>query len=61
MTDLFTAVALAFVIEGVLYALFPGPMRQMVARMLEMPDAVVRRSGLIAAALGVLVVWLIRG
>lgn len=61
MTDLLTALALVLVIEGALYALFPGRMRDMVVMMLELPDAMLRRSGLIAVTLGVLAVWLIRG
>lgn len=61
MRDLLTAVALVFVIEGALYALFPVGMRDMVARMMHVPDSTLRRCGLVAVAFGVLVVWLIRG
>jgi uncharacterized protein YjeT (DUF2065 family) len=61
MTELLTALALVLVIEGALYALFPGRMRDLVVLMLELPDEVLRRSGLIAVTLGVLAVWLIRG
>ena len=49
MQDLLTALALVLVIEGVLYAAFPSGMR----RALE--------SGLVAAAIGVAAVWLVRG
>ena len=61
MTELLTALALVLVIEGALYALFPGRMRDLVVLMLELPDEVLRRSGLIAVTLGVMAVWLIRG
>lgn len=61
MQDLFAALALVLVIEGALYALFPGAMRRMLAGALELPDRVWRAAGLAAATLGVLAVWLIRG
>jgi len=58
--DLVTALGLVLVIEGVLYAVAVGPMRDMLRQALEMPDHVLRAGGLLAAALGVLVVWLAR-
>jgi uncharacterized protein len=58
--DFATALALAFVIEGVLYALLPEDMRRMAVRMAEQPVAVVRVAGLVAAGLGVAVIWFIR-
>jgi len=36
-------------------------MRDLIATMGEMPDTLLRKSGLIAAVLGVTGVWLIRG
>lgn len=60
MTDFLTALALALVIEGVLYALFPAAMRRAVARVLTLPETQVRLTGLAAAALGVGAVWLLR-
>jgi hypothetical protein len=61
LEDLFTALALVFVIEGILYALFPTKMRQLVAKMVDVPDKSLRNVGLIATAIGVVLVWLIRG
>ena len=61
MKDLLTALALVLVIEGALYALFPSKMRDLVVSMGKMPDTLLRKSGLIAAVLGVTGVWLIRG
>lgn len=60
MTEFLTALALAVAIEGAVYALFPGPMRRMIARVQEMPDSALRVGGLVACALGVAAVWLIR-
>lgn len=61
MDDLFTALGLVLVIEGALYALFPEGMQRMMAQTLKMPPGVLRGSGLAAAVLGFVVVWLIRG
>lgn len=60
MIDLLTAVALAVAIEGAVYALFPGPMRRMLARVQELPDGALRVGGLVACAVGVAAVWLVR-
>ena len=60
MTDLGTGVALAMVIEGVLYALFPEAMKRAAARALMIPPQVLRLAGLAAACVGVGVVWLVR-
>ncbi|HXQ67874.1 MAG TPA: DUF2065 domain-containing protein [Alphaproteobacteria bacterium] len=61
MADFLTALGLVLVIEGVLYALFPGTMRRMMALMITQPPVAVRAAGLAGAALGVVIVWLVRG
>ena len=61
MTDLITALGLALAIEGVLYALFPDAMRKMMAQILSQPQATIRSAGLLAAMIGVVIVWLVRG
>ncbi len=61
MTDLFTALALVLVIEGLFLALFPHRLRQILAMMEQVPPESLRVGGVIAATLGVLLVWLLRG
>ena len=61
MDDFLTAAALVLVIEGGLYALFPGGMRRMMAQMQEVPENRLRTMGLIGAVIGVVGVWLLRG
>jgi hypothetical protein len=61
MQDLLTALALVLVLEGALWSLLPGTMRQAAIAAIEAPPATVRAAGLAAAALGVALVWLIRG
>jgi uncharacterized protein YjeT (DUF2065 family) len=61
MSDLLVAIGLVFVIEGLLWALFPGFGRRMLEVAAEMPEQSLRLVGAAAVALGVLIVWLIRG
>jgi len=61
LRDLGTALALVFVIEGTLYALFPQGMQRMALEMTALPSALLRATGLCAACIGVAAVWLIRG
>ncbi len=61
VSDLITALALVLVIEGALYALFPDAMKRIVLRIADMPAATLRNVGLVAATVGVAIVWLIRG
>jgi len=61
MTDLFTALALVLVIEGLFLALFPHRLGQILAMMEQMPPEVLRLGGLAAATAGVLLVWFLRG
>ncbi len=61
MTDLFTALALVLVIEGLFLALFPHRLRQIVVMMEQKSPEALRLGGLAAATLGVLLVWLLRG
>ncbi|MBV8888533.1 MAG: DUF2065 domain-containing protein [Alphaproteobacteria bacterium] len=60
MRDLFTSLALVLVMEGILYALFPDAMKRMAARAQSVPVPTLRFTGLAAACLGVVLVWLIR-
>ena len=60
MEDLFTALALVLVIEGVLYALFPSRMRYLITKMIEVQDTPLRISGILAVLFGVACVWVIR-
>lgn len=61
MRDFVVALGLVFVIEGVLYALFPAGMQRMITATLTQPPQVLRACGLAAALIGFGIVWLIRG
>jgi uncharacterized protein YjeT (DUF2065 family) len=60
MRDLGTGLALVLVIEGILYAAFPEGMKRVATRALTVPSQLLRASGLLAAAIGVVIVWLLR-
>ena len=60
MRDLATGLALVLVIEGILYAAFPEGMKRIAARAMVVPPQMLRASGLLAAAIGVVIVWLLR-
>ena len=61
MSDIVVAVGLLFALEGALYALFPEMMKRIAAQMLEAPSDRLRTAGLFGAALGVALVWMVRG
>ncbi|MEM7567035.1 MAG: DUF2065 domain-containing protein [Pseudomonadota bacterium] len=61
MSDFLAALGLALVLEGVAYALFPAQMRSLMERAFASGDALMRRSGLVLAIVGVGIVWLVRG
>jgi uncharacterized protein len=61
VSDLWTAIGLIFVIEGIIYAAFPVAMKRMVVSILSLPTTAIRTAGLISAIFGLVVVWLIRG
>ncbi len=61
MIDFLTALALLFVIEGAIYALFPAAMKRFMVQTMDLPEATLRTFGLVAAAIGVVCVWILRG
>lgn len=61
MTELAVALGLVLVIEGIFYAGFPNAAKAFMRQALELPDNAFRMAGIVAAALGLLIVWLVRG
>lgn len=61
MTDLAAAMALALVLEGLVYAAFPEQMKGLLKAVMATPANSLRFSGLGLAGVGLLVLWLIRG
>ncbi len=61
MADLIAALGLALVIEGGAYTLFPATMKRLMMQVVGQPSGNLRSAGLVAVALGLLVVWVVRG
>lgn len=61
MVEFLTALGLALVLEGLIYALFPVAMKRLLVQILSMPSPSIRTTGLTLAILGVTLVWIARG
>ncbi|CDX26392.1 MULTISPECIES: DUF2065 domain-containing protein [unclassified Mesorhizobium] len=61
MQDFLAAIGLVLVIEGLVYGGFPALARKLAAEVLSMPENMLRIGGLAAIAIGVGIVWLVRG
>jgi uncharacterized protein YjeT (DUF2065 family) len=61
MTDFLAAIGLVFVIEGLIFAAFPAAAKRAVTVMTQTPDQGLRLVGLLSAALGLVMLWLVRG
>ena len=61
MSDLIVAIGLVLVIEGLLWSLFPGLGRKLLETIAGAPESTLRMAGAVAVAVGVAVVWLVRG
>ena len=60
MRELIIAFGLFFFIEGILYALFPSKMKNMLKKMETIKDHQLRTGGLIFAIIGFFIVWYIK-
>lgn len=61
MADLVTAFGLVFVIEGLLWALFPRGGLAMLDAAAAAGEQRLRSLGAVAVGIGVAIVWLVRG
>ena len=57
MKELIIAFGLFLFIEGILYAIFPSKMKNMLKKLNEVSDKQLRYGGLIFAILGFLLIW----
>jgi uncharacterized protein YjeT (DUF2065 family) len=60
MSDFLAALGLVFVIEGLIFAAFPGHAKLAMKSVLETPEATLRGIGIAAAVIGLILVWLVR-
>jgi uncharacterized protein len=59
--DFLAAIGLVLVIEGLVYGGFPQLAKRLGTEVQAMPENLLRIGGLASIALGVFVVWLVRG
>ncbi|MGB5627511.1 MAG: DUF2065 domain-containing protein [Woeseiaceae bacterium] len=60
-TEILTALALVFVLEGMLPFISPAKYRQMVAEITQLSDNNIRNIGLVVMIAGLLLLFLVRG
>lgn len=61
MPEFVVALGLVFVIEGLIFAAFPGFAKRLAASALESPETSLRIAGIVSAIFGVALIWLMRG
>jgi uncharacterized protein YjeT (DUF2065 family) len=61
MVQFIVAIGLVLVIEGLLFAAFPGFAKRLAATALESPETSLRVAGIVSAVLGIVLIWLVRG
>jgi uncharacterized protein len=61
VSDFLAALGLVLVFEGLLYGGLPRLAKRMAADVIDMPEGLMRVIGLTVMAVGVFIVWLVRG
>jgi|TARA_Y100000817_G_scaffold313166_1_gene308660 uncharacterized protein YjeT (DUF2065 family) len=57
MNELIIAIGLFFFIEGLLYAIFPSKMKNMLLKLNDIKDGQLRVGGLIFLIIGFFIIW----
>ncbi len=60
MRELIIAFGLFLFIEGILYAIFPSKMKNMIMKLKEATDNQLRTGGLIFAVIGFFIIWFLK-
>ena len=60
MRELIIAFGLFLFIEGVLYALFPSKMKNMLKKLDDVADKQLRTGGLVFAIIGFIIIWYLK-
>ena len=60
MRELIIAFGLFLFIEGILYAIFPSKMKNMIMKLKEVTDNQLRTGGLIFAVIGFFIIWYLK-
>ena len=60
MRELIIAFGLFLFIEGILYAIFPSKMKNMIMKLKEATDNQLRTGGMIFAVIGFFIIWYLK-
>ena len=60
MKELIIAFGLFLFLEGILYALFPSKMKNMLLKLNEINNSQLRTGGLIFALIGFIIIWYVK-
>ena len=60
MRDLITAIGLLLFIEGLLIAMFPSRIKNILKIIEKIPESKLRKTGLLFLVIGFLIIWYIR-
>ena len=60
MRELIIAFGLFLFIEGILYAIFPSKMKNMIMKLKEATDNQLRSGGLVFAVIGFFIIWYLK-
>ena len=60
MRELIIALGLFLFIEGILYAIFPSKMKNMLSKLNQISDAQLRSGGLVFAITGFFIIWYLK-
>ena len=60
MRDLITAIGLLFFIEGLIIAMFPSRIKNILKIIEKIPEKNLRKTGLLFLVIGFLIIWYIR-
>ena len=61
MKDFVVALGLVFAIEGLIFAAFPAHLKRAMESVMSTPDNWLRIVGIASAAVGVALIWFVRG
>ena len=60
MRELIIALGLFLFIEGILYAIFPSKMKNMILKLNQISDGQLRSGGMVFAIIGFIIIWYLK-
>ena len=61
MNIIIAAFGLLLIFEGLLYAIFPSTMKNLIKKMIESSDETLKWSGITSAVFGLIIIWFVKG